>query len=344
MFKKIQQALGVTKEGEKNVVESLYEIPKKEKGKDMPSYKRGGAEPFNIYSADLLTMPEDRGYNILLVVVDTITGLTDAVPLKNKEAKTVLEGFKEIFNKRVLPKPKWSIQVDSGSEFHGVVKKYFDDNGILVRYGKPDRSRQQAMAENRNKLIAKALFQKQVGQEIVTNKTNTEWVDDVQKVLDAINAYERDNYKKEQIRRHKRLKNGIELPYLNPKEPILEIGVKVRTKLDKPKGVLGEKLHGTFRATDIRWEPKIKTITNIILTPRQPVMYQVDDEKTGYTRLQLQVVDGNEKPPQAIQQQQQKPQQQKIMKPEAVQKIATNVVQQVTRSGRVVNKTKVFSI
>ena len=117
------------------MIEALYEQPKKDKYKQIPSYKRGGAEPNQVYQADLLTMPEDRGYNYLLVCVDTITGLTDPVPLKTKEAEETLEGFKKMFNKAdPLPKPKWSIQLDEGGEFKSVVKKYFDDNGILVRY------------------------------------------------------------------------------------------------------------------------------------------------------------------------------------------------------------------
>jgi len=303
MFKKIQKDLNLVKEGETNVIQALYEQPRKDKYKAIPSYKRGGAEPGQTYSADLLEMPEDKGFKYLLVVVDTITGLTDAAPLKTKDSENVLKGFKDIFTKGTpLSLPKWSIQVDPGSEFKSVVKKYFDDNGILVRVGKVDRSRHQAMAENRNKIIAKALFQKQVGQEILTNKVSVEWVDDIQTVIDAINDYEREKYKtekKKEIAREK--KNGIPLPYLQKGIAILEVGTKVRIKLDKPKGVLGEKLHGTFRATDIKWEPTIRTITNIILTPNQPVMYQVDKATTGYTRNQLQIVDAKEKqPPQEL--------------------------------------------
>jgi len=298
MFKKIQQNLKVSKPNETNIIQSLYENPKKDKYKQIPSYKKGGAEPNQVYQADLLTMPNDKGYNYLLVCVDTITGLTDAVSLKTKEAEETLEGFKKMFAKGTpLTKPKWSIQLDEGGEFKSVVKKYFDDNGILVRYGKVDRSRQQTMAENRNKILAKALFQKQVGQEILTNKTSTNWVEDVQTVLDTINEYEKEQYeKRKQITAKRELKNPP-TPYVPEDTTILEVGTPVRIKLDKPKGLLGEKLHGTFRATDIKWDPKIRKISNIILSPNQPVMYQVEGETTGFTRNQLQIVDENEKQP-----------------------------------------------
>ena len=297
MFKKIQSNLKITKEGETNIIESLYKYPKKDKGRQIPHYKNGGADPNQVYSADLLFMPNDKGYIYLLVCVDTITGITDAIPIKDKDAETVLNAFKTMFAKGVLPMPKWSIQVDDGGEFKSVVKKYFDEHGVLVRYGKVERSRQQAMAENRNKIIAKALFQKQVGQEILTKQTSTEWVDDVQLVLDSINEYEKEQYQINKKKADKREAQGKSLPYLDKNQPILAIGTKVRLKLVKPVGVLGEKLMGQFRATDIKWETTISTITNIILTPDQPIMYQVDKQTPAYTFNQMQVVDRNEKPP-----------------------------------------------
>ena len=232
MFEKIQKELKVSKDGEKNVIEALYEQPKDDKGKQVPAYKRGGAEPRQVYSADLLTMPEDREYNYLLVVVDTITGETDAVPLKNKEAESVLKAFKDMFAKGTpLTMPKWSIQLDEGTEFKSVVKKYFKDNGVLIRYGKVDRSRQQALAENRNKIIAKALFQKQVGQEILTNETSTDWVDDVQKtVLDAINDYEKDKYKLEKQKRRKEITKGYGNSISATKSTNIRGGYKSKSK------------------------------------------------------------------------------------------------------------------
>jgi hypothetical protein len=359
MFKRIQKSLKVAKEGETNVIEKLYEQPKKEKSQEMPHYKNNLTEPNSIYQADLLQMPEDKGYNYLLVVVDTITGITDAEPLKNKEAETTLAGFKKIFARSHLKLPASTLHVDPGPEFKSVVSDYFKEKGIMVRVGKVDRSRQQALAENRNKIIAKALFQKQVGQELVTKKPSTEWVDDVKKVIDAINEHEKEQYKKRREKIDKQLEKGPLLPILQAKVPILALDTKVRIKLDKPRGVLGEKLHGTFRATDIKWDPDVKTITNIILTPMQPVMYQVDRKKTAYTRQQLQVVEEDEKPvPKEILKKQQK----EVQKAEssieqaipevmdkAIKKISPKpptkiekAVENTSRSGRAIKPKKFF--
>ena len=299
MFKNIQSKLGITKEGETNIVEALHEMPKREKGKQMPSYKRGGAEPGHVYNADLLYLPDDNGFKYLLVCVDTITGITGAAPMRNREAKDVRAAFEKIFMpNQPLQMPKSSIHLDPGAEFRGTTQQYFRENNVLIRYGKVGRSRQQAMSENRNKIIAKALFQKQVGHEIQDEEVNTEWVADVPVVIAAINEYEKEQYETRRKKWEKQDAKHPPVPYLNDKEAILEVGTKVRVKLDKPENVFGAKQHGTsFRATDIRWKPQVRKITNVLLTPRQPVMYQVDGETTGYTRQQLQLVDSNEMPP-----------------------------------------------
>ena len=62
--------------------------------------------------------------------------------------------------------------------------------------------------------------------------------------------------------------------------------------MDYPINIVNEKrLHGTFRSSDIRWSRDIKTITNIILKPGFPVMYQIGDEPFQRTRNQIQVVE-----------------------------------------------------
>ena len=87
-------------------------------------------------------------------MVDTATSKTDAVPLATKKSAEVLHGLKTIYNRpkktRILNRPSVMLQVDSGNEFMGVVKRYFDDNEVVVKYGKPGRSRQQPFAESHN--------------------------------------------------------------------------------------------------------------------------------------------------------------------------------------------------
>ena len=74
--------------------------------------------------------------------------------------------------------------------------------------------------------------------------------------------------------------------------------------LDEPRGVIGEELYGIFRASDIRWDPEIRTIKQCVLRPEQPPMYLVSGThgklgvmRAAYTRNKLQVVPENEKAP-----------------------------------------------
>ena len=57
---------------------------------------------------------------------------------------------------------------------------------------------------------------------------------------------------------------------------IYDIGTKVRVKLDNP---IGNKLHGKFRNSDIRFSKEVHTITDIILSPELD-----DSNKALYTK------------------------------------------------------------
>ena len=260
---------------------NLYRTPKKDKGKEMP--KTLGIPAGNVYQTDILYMPEDKKYKYVLVVVDVGSGITDAEPMKELNSSATLEAIKNIFSRGILKTPEYKIQSDMGKEFYGDFLKYFNDHGIIIRYAKAGRSRSQSFVEARNKQIAQALFMRMTGQELITGETSRDWVDDLPDVIKTIN----ENVKKQ---KNPKLTNRLNI---NKNTVMLDIGTKVRVALDKPRDVLGFRENGyNFRATDTRWDPKIKTITNIIFQPDEPIMYEVDNkEYPAYTYNQLQVVD-----------------------------------------------------
>ena len=280
MLKAIQRKIGLHEEKKENKdTLALYEQPKKDKGKAIPSYKRGGGEPSYVYQADTLYMPMDKGYKYLLVVVDVVDGKTDAEPMKDRNAQSALKAFKKIFSRGILAMPQYQLQADVGTEFkNATIQGYFAENNVTIKWGKVDRSsrsRNQARVESRNRIISQALFQKQTTKELVSGKENRKWVDDVRKVIDAINEHETEHWNKTKKKREK-LPDQTHIP---KNTTVIEVGTKVRTKLDKPKSATGAKLGGyAFRATDIKWDPKIKTVTNIMFPPNQPILYQVDNE------------------------------------------------------------------
>lgn len=268
------------KKSNKTLYDELFKKPIKDTGlnetKTDPSIKPG-----YIHQADLLTMPTDKGFKYALVVVDVGSRLTDSEPIKNKNADTVLNAFKTIYKRDTLSLPKAILQVDSGTEFKSVVKKYFTDNKIYVKYGKPDRHKQQAIVESKNGTIAKGLFKPMYEKEIETGKINTEWVDNLKHIIKLIND---NSFKPKQTASKSPVCEGDSCK-------LLEIGTNVRIILDAPKEYLtGQKLHGKFRATDPRWSTEVYKITDIIVKPNSPPLYLVNGIKnTAFTKNELQV-------------------------------------------------------
>ena len=107
--------------------------------------------------------------------------------------------------------------------------------------------------------------------------------------------------KKSRILSEKLAANKDQEINIDDKTIILDEGTKVRVILDKPRSVLMKQLSGYhFRATDIRFDPQIRTVSKIILQPNQPVLYNVDNKNyPGYTFNQLQIVSDNEEAPPA---------------------------------------------
>jgi hypothetical protein len=55
--------------------------------------------------------------------------------------------------------------------------------------------------------------------------------------------------------------------------------------------VTGKRLIGNFRATDVRWSKKPSVISDVVIKPGSPPLYNLDDDtSTAYTKNQLQVI------------------------------------------------------
>lgn len=248
------------------------------------------------HQADLLFLPNDNGYKYALVVTDVATRLSDAEPLRSKDSSEVRDAFKTIYQRGILSLPEF-IYTDPGKEFRGEVKKYFEKHKVSHKYGKPGRHRQLGMVERTNQYLAKAIFYRQQAQEMLTDQTSKEWVDDLPRFIKALNK----------IRKRKPPKIAKTHTIGKDKE-VLDIGTRVRAILDNPINYIDEKrLHGKFRVTDIRWNPEIMTIGNIMILPGRPPLYLLKDSKgkldmsVAYPKKHLQVVpDDEEDPPSSV--------------------------------------------
>lgn len=222
-----------------------------------------------------------------MVVVDIGSRKTDVEPLKAKTAISVYHGFKAIYNRNILQFPN-QIDVDSGSEFKGIVKDWFEHEGTLVHVGVPGRHRQLALVERRNQIIGKRIYELLLEEELTTGRPASKWMQHIRSIIDDMNS----KAEKEPIE-----KEDDEYEFTDYNRQLLSIGTKVRTALDNPMDMTTrENLMGRFRTTDIKWDPKIKTIKEVIIQPNQPPLYLVSDDKNGtdhrmaFTRNRLQEV------------------------------------------------------
>ncbi|MDR3597024.1 transposase family protein [Clostridium sp.] len=268
--------------------EILYQIFKKprEKKKDMPHILP--CKPGHTQQADLLFLPNDKGFRYALVVVDVGSRLCDAVPLRFKTAQSVLTAIKKMYDRNILKIPEYRIQVDAGTEFQGAFKKYFLDNGIDVRVAQTNRHRQVALVEARNKQIAVPIFARQAATELVTGKVSKEWISFLPEVIKEINT-------RFEVKDPMKHANKAEYVCNGNNCNILENGTKVRYMLDYPVHAHNEKkLDSKFRATDIRYSIKPTTISHVVLQRGNPPMYSLKGRKALYTRQQLLLVSENE--------------------------------------------------
>ena len=277
---------------EKQELENLFKKPKRDTKINEPHFQL--IKHNYVDQADILYLPNDNGYKYLLVVVDIGSRLTDAEPLGERSALRVKEAFEKIYARDILKIPN-TIEVDSGSEFKGEVKKYFDDNNIRIKVAKPGRHRQMGLVERRNQIIGKLLFKKMTAEELLTNKVSKKWVSMLPNIIIAMNKYYYKEYKEN---------NNYNPICQDDACNVLEQGTKVRAMLDEPKNVMGKKQTGKFRSGDIRFDPKIRTIEKVLLLPNTPPLYVLDDnskpsgiEKVGYTKNQLQVIKNDEMSP-----------------------------------------------
>ena len=281
-------------------LKQLYQIPKKDKGDNMPRIQR--VEP-NIYQqADLLFLPNDKGYKYALTVVDVGNDQADAEPLKTKEQDEIIKAFETIYKRGYINYPK-VIQVDSGTEFGSKVKQFFRNRNIGYRVAQVGRHRQQAKVERWNQIIGTMLMKRMSAQELLTEKTSRAWVQDLPALIKVLNRKKKEELGKKLLKApDNRLK--CEGDSCN----ILKIGTKVRVALERPiqvaKNANDTKPVGKFRSGDIRWGREIRTIKEVLLKPNFPPMYMVskieDPTETlpvAYTKNQLQVVQDNEQLP-----------------------------------------------
>ncbi|CAJ0844315.1 14622_t:CDS:2 [Entrophospora sp. SA101] len=99
-----------------------------------------------VQDSDLLELPMDpKGYRYSHIVVDVSTQDLDGNPLKSKDAETVLDSFKRIYQRVHVKFPTFRLNTDTGKEFdNSLVRNYFrKEVKVLMKFGFPGKHRQQ---------------------------------------------------------------------------------------------------------------------------------------------------------------------------------------------------------
>ena len=158
---------------------------------------------------------------------------------------------------------------------------------MRVRVALTNRHRSQGLVEYRNQLIGLLIHQLQAINELKNTKGKlyTGWIKELPNIITQLNL---------NVPKPKTVQVSDEPYFTKNNDEILPVGTKVRVQLDYPQDTHGNKLHGSFRASDIKWSRNIEKVSQIILKPSFPPMYMVGDNiETSRTRNQLQVVDNH---------------------------------------------------
>jgi hypothetical protein len=283
------------------ITDQLYKIPVKDKNGDNSTFAH--INPGYIQYADLLYLPNDKGFIYALVITDQGSRLVDAEPLKDRKVTDILTALKVIFSRKLLLKPK-VIVTDNGKEFGKLFTKSLENINIGHKTVEAYRHRSMALVERKNQTIGK-IIHRILMQAESAGFHSSQWTGYLPKIIDKINEKVIEiSEAREEEEKQLKSKSTDESITFNPKNKInmLKEGDEVRVSLDSPIDVNGNKLNGKFRSSDIRWNPKVRIIKRVLLTPGQPIMYMLDgkngDDDIGnvaYTYNQLQKVSPQER-------------------------------------------------
>ena len=283
-----------------SIVDQLLKRPAAKPKKAVASYT--ATDLNGVHQADLLFLPRDpqTGARYVLSVIDLATRAVAARPLQTKGGEEVLRALKHIYAHDPRLKVPMRFEVDAGTEFNAANKWLRSQTPpVTVRVGRPGRHTQQRAVENLNKALSVAISRRQTAEELLTDKPALHWVSDLQDYVQAVN----DKWVRTPADLRDRAARQMGADVAADGQRMYEVGERVRVALDRPTDVLGRVLptgsgKSGFRAGDIRWDPTIRTITDIYFKGGQSLRYGVSGiRNASYGPWQLQLVRANEKYP-----------------------------------------------
>ena len=133
--------------------------------------------PSVVHQGDLLFLPHDKlpqgrkVYKYALTVLDVASRYKAAEPLTSKESDEVSKAFQRMYKRGPLKWPQL-LQVDPGREFMGSVSKVMQNHNTIIRRGRTEIHRDQAIVKRFNRTLAECLFGYQYAVEMNMKQTN----------------------------------------------------------------------------------------------------------------------------------------------------------------------------
>jgi len=193
-----------------------------------------------------------------LTVVDQGSRYLGATALEDRTVNDIVKALKLIYKQsKVLQIPSVIVS-DNGSEFLGNfdydLKKMGVEQHKLVKAG---RHRSVSLAERKNQTIGKIITKFLTQVQLTSGNPSSKWVSHLPLIIKLIN----DKVKEANDKIVPEKLEDVKPITFNPNNNIdlLHEGEKVRVALGVPMDVDKNKLHGTFRTGDIRWNPTIRT-------------------------------------------------------------------------------------
>lgn len=140
------------------------------------------ATPDTDFQMDLLDMQNfyhsNSHYRYILLVVDIFSRKAYAEPLKKKTPEEVLRGLKKIFEVSGIPSIMAS---DNGTEYKGVVSKYFKENKIVHRENEVGDHQVLGVIDRLARTIKNKIYQN------FTAEDNTKWLQPLKDIISTYN-------------------------------------------------------------------------------------------------------------------------------------------------------------
>jgi hypothetical protein len=297
-YVRLKKKFGIIKSN--HLLNSLTKTPIKDGNLNTPTID---VPTIGTVQIDSVYMPVDNGFERMITCVDLHSRHVGAVAVKSGTAKDAAAALEKLLSTKYF-KDTVRIEVDNGAEFKKQFKKLVKDKNIHYVLKKPYRHRSQAMIEGFvNKNLSKLLNNRMLADELETGEVSINWVDDLDDALKLMNmtiekAARKPVYNFRAKQRAKASHNGVTPVCSGDSCHILPIGTIVRIQLDEPRSAATDKkMHGKFKAGDLRWGVKQYKIKQISIRPNQPPMYITDEAGpiVAYTKNQLQVVKPKEK-------------------------------------------------